>query len=143
MGAQPTMAVKRDVIMIPVTAANDFSKPADLGKAVTLAGEWATNGREAIGILLQNVDSGDEAAVGVFGSLPYFARNVISAGYVLQVTTSGEFIAGAAATIIVGKAMGSQHANNANTSSGALSSGFFNAFGTGPLLHATSAGALV
>lgn len=136
------IATKSNVLRIPVTAANDWSKPADLGKAVTLAGEFATNGREAVGLLLQNVDSGQEASVGIWGEMPYFARNVVSAGYALQITTSGEIVAAAAATVIVGKALGSRHANNANTSSGALASGFFNAFGTGPLLHATSAGAL-
>ena len=131
-----------DVIAIQVRMANDMSTPSDLGKAVTMAGDFATNGRDAIGILLQNVSSGQVATVGVHGILPYFVRNVVSAGYALTITGTGEVIAAAAETVIVGQHLGQQNTDNANTSSGQLANGFFN-FATGPFLNADSAGPLV
>ena len=91
-------------------ASADLSDIAHLGKAVTRAGGFATNGREAVGILLSNADSGGAITVGIAGILPYKATNVISAGYALTVDGSAQFQALAVSNYEVGIAYGTQGA---------------------------------
>ena len=137
-----TIGGDREYISIPVMATNNFEGDDKLGRAVTRGGDFADDGLTALGVCLQQVNSGQPMSIGIFGVLKYRPINVVSAGYKLSVTTSGFFQAAAADTYGVGFALGQSSNDDANTSSGALATGFLN-FATRDFIDALSGGLLV
>lgn len=115
---------------ISVRAATDLADRLFLGRVLGLDGDFANTGREALGIILQNVDSGQMLTLGVLGRFPYYPVGTMSAGYMLDVA-SGRIIAAAGAGYIVGRSLGQYGGGSApgpNTAvgSGALGEGLFN-----------------
>lgn len=111
---------------VTIVAANDLTNPADLFKAVTLGGDFAANGREAVGILLVGVRSGGHATVGVSGLMSYNSANVTSAGGALTVTASGLFTNLAVSNYEVGMSHGEKGTNGTAVNCGAVGDGNFN-----------------
>ena len=115
---------------ITVRAAADLSSSLMLGRALGLDGDFANTGREALGIILQNVDSGQMVTLGYMGRLPFYPVGTMSAGYLLGVE-SGRFIASVGGGYAVGRALGQYGGGtapgpNTNVGSGSLGEGLFN-----------------
>ena len=136
-----TITGDRDYISIPIVTINDMSADDKLGRAVTHLGEFADSGDEALGVCMQQAESGQTMQVGIWGVLKYRPQNVISVGYKVTVTTSGFFIAAAANTTFVGVALGQSGVDAANTSSGALATAMLN-FAARSYIMTISGGAL-
>lgn len=122
-----------------IVAGNNLTNPADLFKAITLSGDFANNGREAIGILVEGVRSGGHAAVAVMGVMPYVSANVTSAGGALTVTASGFMTNLAAETNEVGVSHGEKGTNQIAVNCGAVGAGLFS-FVNKPWVNADSTG---
>lgn len=130
---------------ITVRAAQDLSATNLLGRVLGIDGDFANTGREALGIILQNVNSGEMVTLGVAGKLPFFPVGTMSAGYMLDVA-SGRLIASVGGGYAVGRVLGQYGGGtapgpNTNVGSGSLGEGLFN-FINGPFLNtlASSAG---
>ena len=115
-----------EMMTVTIRAKADLSKRADLFRAISHSGDFAANGREAVGLLLSNGTSGQNVTVGVCGHSKFFAIAPVSYGSALTVSTSGSIIVAAAATHEVGMCLGADGADAVNPTSGALGAGFFN-----------------
>ena len=109
-----------------IVAGNDFSSPTHLGKALTLSGDFANNGREAMGLLLIGASSGRHVTIGVMGILPYASVDITSAGGALTVTDSGFLTNLAVSNYEVGMSYGEKGTNQIAVNSGAVGDGNFN-----------------
>ena len=112
---------------ITIKAQADLSSPKDLGKAVTLLGDFAAAGRPAIGLLDSNGTSGTEVKVIVAGLAKYLSYQGNSFGASLMVQGSGYLATLASGGFEVGKCVGADGpADNTNPTSGMLGVGLFN-----------------
>lgn len=109
-----------------IVSGNDLSAPGDLYKAITLSGDFAANGREAMGILVEGASSGRHVTLGVMGVIPFFSANVVSAGGALTVENSGEFTNAESGDWEVGMAYGEKGTNQVAVNCGATGEGGFN-----------------
>jgi hypothetical protein len=125
---------------VSVKAANDFSDRQHLYKAVTPAGDFAGNGRQALGVLLSNARSGQPVQVGIFGELPFFAGGVCSFGFALTVAASGFFVGMTPANHEVGVTLGADGVDGTHVSSGSIGAAFL-VFGPRPYAAPASGGA--
>lgn len=125
-----------------VQAANDLSDDNHFGKAIGLDGDFATNGRETLGILVEGASSGRNITIAVQGIIPYQAIAVISAGTALTVNASGRFVLLTAGEHEVGMALGHKGADAVVVNSAAIGEGNFN-FATKPHAAPGSGGAFI
>lgn len=107
-------------------AANDMSDDDHFAKAIALDGDFATNGRETMGILVEGASSGRNITIAVMGIIPYQSTAVISAGAALAVNGSGEFVLLTAADWEVGVSLGHKGADAVVVNSNAIGEGMFN-----------------
>ena len=114
----------RDYVSIPVRASNDFTNPDKIGRAVTRGGEFADTGLEMFGVCMESASSGQMMKVGVWGLLKYRPIDIVSAGMLLTVTTSGFFTTVASAQFQVGRALAASGLDFANVLSNALGTGW-------------------
>jgi hypothetical protein len=116
----------KEFFSVTIQARNTFAENQQ-GRAVTILGEFADNGREAIGTVGPDnpfpVTSGQHLQVAVLGVVPIRPINVISAGAPLTVTTSGFFTPLVAATNEFAKAIGAGTNFQTNINSNALGYG--------------------
>jgi hypothetical protein len=125
---------------VAVRAAVDMRSRADLYRAVTAGGDFASNGRNAMGVLLTNANSGQPVQVGIFGELPFFAGGVCSFGYALTVAASGAFAGMTPANHEVGVCVGADGVDQQNVNSGSVGAAFL-VFGPRPYAAPVSGGA--
>ena len=125
-----------------IQAANDLSNPDDVYKAITIGGDFAANGRETLGILVEGASSGRNITVAVAGLIPYASIAVISAGAALSVNGSGEFILLTAADFEVGMALGHKGVDAVVVTSNAIGEGHFN-FAVKQYTEALSSGVFI
>ncbi len=109
-----------------VVSGNDLSNPNDLYKAITLSGDFASNGREVMGILVEGASSGRHVTLGVMGVIPYFSANVTSAGGALTIDNSGAFTNAASGDHELGMSYGEKGTNQVAVNCGATGEGGFN-----------------
>lgn len=109
-----------------VVAGNDLSAPGDLYKAITLSGDFAQNGRNAMGILLEGASSGRNVTVGVMGVMPFASEDISSAGGALTCQGSGWFSNLKSGDYEVGFAYGHKGTDQVQVNSGAIGEGLFN-----------------
>jgi hypothetical protein len=125
---------------VAVRASVDMRNRADLYRAVTPGGDFASTGRNALGVLLSNASSGQAVQVGIFGELPFLAGGVCSFGYALTISTSGAFVGMTPANHEVGVCLGADAVDAQNVNSGAVGAGFL-VFGPRPYAAPASGGA--
>ncbi len=125
---------------VAVKAAVDMRNRADLYRAVTAGGDFASTGRNALGVLLSNGNSGQHVQVGIFGDLPFLAGGVCSFGYALTVGASGAFAGMTAGNHEVGVCLGADGVDQQNVSSGSVGAAFL-VFGPRPYAAPASGGA--
>ena len=89
-------------------AANDFSATNRLGRAVTILGDYADSGAEAVGVALNTPSSGQELVVGFDGVLPFRSIAVQTPGIRLTVVTCGFLGEAGSGTFHVGYGLGAQ-----------------------------------
>ena len=100
------IAHHQSAITFTLKAGADLQDPSMLGRVLGIDGDFANTGREAFGVVLENVKSGEMVTVGIFGRLPFRSETTVkSAGYALTVA-SGLMTAAAAGTYIVGRSIG-------------------------------------
>ena len=124
---------------VSVRASVDMRSRADLYRAVTAGGDFASTGRNALGVLLSNANSGQPVQVGIFGELPFFAGGVCSFGYALTVSTSGGFVGMTPANHEVGVCVGADGVDQQNVTSGSIGAAFL-VFGPRPYAAPASGG---
>jgi len=128
-----------DVFRVSVRATRELLDPLYLGRALAIGGDFATSGRTARGIILENVASGEMVTLGVMGVMPYYPVVQASAGALMTVDASGQFVFAAAGLVPVGTTVG-QYAGgtapgpNTHVGSGTLGVGIF-IFGIGIIMQ--------
>lgn len=83
-------------------------------------GDFAANGKEAGGILINKPESGEAASLAVIGESRFAAGGAVAAGARLTVSASGWFTACASGYYFVGRN------GDAAVTSGSIGKGFFN-----------------
>lgn len=100
------------------------------GAAVTAGGSLATTGLQAVGICLSPdpVSSGDSMIVKWAGEIPFANGQlaVLSARAILTINGSGRAVIADSGLFVVGRALGTNLANNSNVNTSAIGIGIFN-----------------
>lgn len=110
---------------VPFDAGEDLS--AAQYHAVQIGGTLATTGANAIGLIQNKPESGQDGTAGFMGRSRYRAGAAVAAGAQLTVTTSGWLITATSGSYPVGKALGA-------IGSGGIAEGIFNFAGNGTSL---------
>lgn len=87
------MAEKQEVFNVTIEATEDLSASGMQYKVCDIAGTIAAESDDAIGVIYNKPQSGENITVGVLGKLKGVAGAAISAGARLTTTTSGFLIA--------------------------------------------------
>jgi len=112
------------LMSVPVDAVSDLS--GSQYHAVQIGGTIATTGANAIGILQNKPEAGQDATAGFFGRSRYRAGAAVAAGAQLAVTAGGWIITATSGGYVNGKALGA-------INSGGIGEGIFNFAGNGTL----------
>lgn len=109
---------------VPVDAVSDLS--GSQYHAIQIGGTIATTGLNAIGILQNKPEAGQDATAGFMGRSSYRAGAAVAAGASLTVVAGGWFITAVSGSNVVGKALTAAN-------SGAVREGIFNFAAAGAL----------